>query len=184
MSKSTLGRTLAALVMVLALAGTTSLMAQTRAKIGVGGGGTLARGDFGQVFKTGWHGQVMVLFDLPALPVDIRVDGQYGEHKDDLTSSVKTKLITGMVGAQIPLGLPRSPATPYLTAGVGVTNIDVSVGSLSASTTDFAIGGGGGVSFSLGSVSLFIEARIINAFTDGGSTTFFPLTGGIMFGGR
>ena len=100
------------------------------------------------------------------------------------TFHFKTKLITGMVGAQIPLGPPGSPAKPYLTAGVGVTNIDVSVGSVSASTTEFAIGGGGGVSFSVGSVSLFIEARFINAFTDGGSTTFLPVTGGIMFGGK
>ncbi|NNG15931.1 MAG: outer membrane beta-barrel protein [Gemmatimonadales bacterium] len=184
MLKSTFGRTLAALVMLLALAGTTSLMAQTRAKIGVGGGGTLALGDFGDAFKTGWHGQVMAVFDLPAFPVDIRVDGQYGEHKDDITGDVKTKLITGMVGAQVPLGPPGSPAKPYLTAGVGVTNIDVSVGSVSASTTEFAIGGGGGVTFSLGSVSLFIEARFMNAFTDGGSTTFIPITGGILFGGK
>lgn len=126
----------------------------------------------------------MAIFDLPAFPVDIRVDGQYGQHKDDITGDVKTKLITGMVGAQVPLGPPGSPATPYLTAGAGVTNIDVSSGSVSVSSTEFAVGGGGGVSFSVGSVSLFIEARIMNAFTEGGSTTFVPFTGGIMFGGK
>ncbi len=172
-------------MMVLALAGTSNLVAQTRAKIGVGGGATIPMGDFGDAFKTGWHGQVNVLFDLPALPFDIRVDGQYGEHKLDLSGSdVKTKLITGMAGAQIPLGPPGSPAKPYLTAGVGVTNVDVSSGSVSASTTDFAIGGGGGVMFSLGSLSLFVEARIMNAFTDVSSTTFLPITGGILFGGK
>ena len=180
MSKSTLGRTLAALVMVLALAGTTSLMAQTRAKIGVGGGGTLALGDFGDLFKTGWHGQVMVLFDLPALPVDIRVDGQYGEHKDDITSSVKTKLITGMAGVQLPLGPPGSPAKPYLTAGAGVTNVDIA----SVSETKFSAGGGAGVMFSVGSVTLFIEARVMNVFTSGNDITILPFTGGIMFGGK
>jgi hypothetical protein len=182
--KSTFGRTLVALVMVLALAGTTSLMAQTRAKIGIGGGGTPALGDFGSAFKTGWHGQIMAVFDLPALPVDIRVDGQYSEHNADLTGDLKTKFITGMVGAQVPLGPPGSPVKPYLTAGAGVTNIDVSFGSVSGSTTEFAIGGGGGLSFSVGSMSLFIETRFINAFTEGGSTTFLPVTGGIMFGGK
>lgn len=185
MSKSSLGRTLAALVMVLALAGTTNLVAQ-RAKIGVGGGPTIPMGDFGDAFKTGWHGQVNVLFDLPALPFDIRVDGQYGQHKLDVSGSdAKAKLITGMVGAQLPLGPPGSPAKPYLTGGVGITNFDDSgsPGS-SVSSSDFVIGGGGGVTFSVGSVSLFVEARIMNAFTEGSSTTFLPITGGILFGGK
>ena len=184
MSKSTLGRTLAALVMVLALAGTTSLVAQSRAKIGVGGGGTLALGDFGDDFKTGWHGQVNVLFDLPALPIDIRVDGQYGQHKADLSSDVKTKLITGLVSAQIPFGLPGAPAKPYITAGVGVSNVDIGTSSLSASETKFAAAGGAGVLFSVGSVSLFIEARVMNVFTSGSDIMLLPVTGGIMFGGK
>jgi hypothetical protein len=41
--------------MVLALAGTTSLTAQSRAKIGVGGGGTISVGNFGDLYKTGWR---------------------------------------------------------------------------------------------------------------------------------
>ena len=186
MSKSSLGRTLTALVMVLALAGTTNLVAQ-RAKIGVGGGPTIPMGDFGDSFKTGWHGQVNVLFDLPALPFDIRVDGQYGEHKVDASvSSDKAKLITGMVGAQLPLGPPGSPAKPYLTGGVGITNFDFDSGSpgVSGSSSDFMIGGGGGVTFSVGSVSLFVEARLMNVFSEGSSTTFLPITGGILFGGK
>jgi hypothetical protein len=183
-SKSTLGRILAALVMVLALAGTTSLTAQTRAKIGVGGGGTLALGDFGDAFKTGWHGQVNVLFDLPALPFDIRVDGQYGQHKADLSGDVKTKLITGLVGAQIPLGPPGVPAKPYITGGIGVTNVDIGTSSFSASETKLSAGGGAGVLFSVGSVSLFIEARVMNVFTSGSDITILPITGGIMFGGK
>ncbi len=172
--------------MVLALAGTTSLTAQTRAKIGVGGGGTIPVGDFGDFYKTGWHGQVMVLFDLPALPIDIRVEGQYGENKLDVSGSdIKAKLITGMVGAQIPLGPPGSPAKPYLTGGVGVTNVDfLSGSSIDASETKFSVGGGAGVTFSIGSVSLFVEARVMNTFTSGSSVTFIPITGGILFGGK
>jgi hypothetical protein len=162
-SKSTLGRILAALVMVLALAGTTSLTAQTRAKIGV---------------------QVNVLFDLPALPFDIRVDGQYGQHKADLSGDVKTKLITGLVGAQIPLGPPGVPAKPYITGGIGVTNVDIGTSSFSASETKLSAGGGAGVLFSVGSVSLFIEARVMNVFTSGSDITILPITGGIMFGGK
>jgi opacity protein-like surface antigen len=101
-------------------------------------------------------------------------------------SDAKAKLITGMVGAQLPLGPPGSPAKPYLTGGVGITNFDFDSGSpgISGSSSDFMIGGGGGVMFSLGSLSLFVEARIMNAFTENSSTTFLPITGGILFGGK
>lgn len=184
MVKSTFGRTIAALVMVVAFTGTTTLMAQTRARIGIGGGGSPAVGSFGDVFNTGWHGQVMALFNLPALPFDIRVDGQYGEHKDDLTGSVKTKLLTGMVGAQFNFGAPAAPAKPYLTGGVGVTNVDISSALGSGSTTELAAGAGAGVGFRFGAVSLFLETRVMNAFMDGGDITFIPISGGIMFGGR
>jgi len=189
-SKLHVGRALAALMMVLALPGTSNLVAQSRAKIGVGGGISVPIGDFGDAVKTGWHGQVMATFNLPALPFGIRIDGQYSEFKSEapfLGSDFKNKLLTGLVGVEVPIGPPGAPARPYLVGGVGITNTDISFdnSSLNAdSETKFTAAGGVGVNIALGGFSLFGEARIFNIFTDSTDATYFPITVGLSFGGK
>src|SRR3989442_7080951 len=59
--------------------------AQARAVLfALGGGVTAPVGNYKDADKIGWHGLGMVQLALPALPLEIRVDGLYGRttHKD------------------------------------------------------------------------------------------------------
>src|SRR2546425_2996344 len=81
-----------------ALAGIAAAQAPS-VHVGLGGGGTAPVGDYKDADKIGWHGLGMVQLTLPALPVEIRVDGLYGRttHKDISGTAVpgSTKLYGG-----------------------------------------------------------------------------------------
>src|SRR5256885_16446413 len=66
-----------------ALAGIAAAQAPS-VRFGLGGGATAPVGDYKDADKIGWHGLGMVQLALPALPLEIRVDGLYGRttHKD------------------------------------------------------------------------------------------------------
>ena len=66
-------------VCCMALAGIAAAQAPS-VRFGLGGGAIIPVGDYNKADKIGWHGLGMVQFGLPALPVEIRVDGLYG-HK-------------------------------------------------------------------------------------------------------
>ncbi len=51
------------------------------------------------------------------------------------------------------------------------------------SETDFGINGGAGFDFVAGSLSLFVEGRFHNVFTEGESSNFIPITVGVRLGG-
>src|SRR2546426_7616462 len=82
-----------------ALAGIAAAQAPS-VHFGLGGGGTAPVGDYKDADKIGWHGLGMVQLALPALPVEIRVDGVYGRttHKDISGTAVpgSTKLYGGV----------------------------------------------------------------------------------------
>ena len=47
--------------------------------------------------------------------------------------------------------------------------------------TRFALNGGGGLSFGVGAVSLFVEGRYVRVFTQGRNTDYVPVTLGLTF---
>ena len=47
--------------------------------------------------------------------------------------------------------------------------------------TQFALNGGGGLSFGVGAASLFVEGRYVRVFTEGRRTDYIPVTLGITF---
>ncbi|WP_275830184.1 hypothetical protein [Roseisolibacter sp. H3M3-2] len=47
--------------------------------------------------------------------------------------------------------------------------------------TQFALNGGGGLSFGVGAVSLFVEGRYVRVFTSGARTDYVPVTIGLTF---
>jgi hypothetical protein len=62
--------------------------------------------------------------------------------------------------------------------GGSVVNFDPNGGR---NSTRFAINGGGGLSWGLGSVSLFAEGRYVRVFTQGRDTDYVPVTIGLSF---
>src|SRR2546428_9268374 len=81
-----------------ALAGIAAAQAPS-VRFGLGGGATAPVGDYKDADKIGWHGLGMVQLALPAVPLEIRVDGVYGRttHKDISGTAVpgRTKLYGG-----------------------------------------------------------------------------------------
>src|SRR2546426_12843503 len=81
-----------------ALAGIAAAQAPS-VRFGLGGGATAPVGDYKDADKIGWHGLGTVQLALPAVPVEIRVDGLYGRttHKDISSTAVpgSTKLDGG-----------------------------------------------------------------------------------------
>jgi len=58
----------------MALAGIAAAQAPS-VRFGLGGGAIVPVGDYNKADKIGWHGLGMLQFGLPALPVEIRVEG-------------------------------------------------------------------------------------------------------------
>jgi opacity protein-like surface antigen len=167
------GLVLAALVFT----GATAAQAQQGFLFGVGGGATVPLGDFNIDAKLGWHGLAIVGYNSATSPLGFRLDGLYGENKLD-GSNGKTKLAGGLANGVYEFG-GGGGARPYLIGGAGVFNVKVPAGS----QTKFALGGGLGLAFPIGSDSrFFVEGRYVNVFTSNINTSFIPFTAGITFG--
>src|SRR2546430_1880345 len=99
-----------------ALAGIAAAQAPS-VRFGLGGGATAPVGDYKDADKIGWHGLGMVQLALPALPVEIRVDGLYGRttHKDISGTAVpgSTKLYGGPPNV-VPSIRPRPMTPPHM----------------------------------------------------------------------
>jgi opacity protein-like surface antigen len=171
-----------------------SVAAALPVKIGFGGGTSVPVSDAGDAFKKGFHGQGMVMWSAPVLPIALR--GSVGYTKLDLKSLApgvegNARILSGL--ANLSYGFPVGPVKPYLIAGVGAFNLKADVAGVSGpSQTKFGIDGGAGVQFSLGGVSAFVEGKIQNIFTDQGlgagvgsaqdfKTLIVPVTFGIFF---
>ena len=159
-------------------------------KIGFGGGMSVPVSDAKSAFKNGFHGQAMVKWEAPVLPLALR--GSVGYSQMDLKSLTpgvdgKGKILSGL--ANVSYGFPVGPVKPYLIAGVGAFNIKTEVaGTTSPSETKFGIDGGAGLEFKLGGISGFVEGKVENIFTDQGvnsalssKTLIVPVTFGIFF---
>jgi len=161
--------------------GAATLQAQS-AQLGLGGGVIVPTGDYSTADKAGWHGLGMVVIDLPASPVSVRIDAMYGQssHKN---ISGNTKLAGGTADLVWYAGVPKAPARFYLLGGLGFYNVKVEVPVYpSASESKFALDLGAGVSAGMGSAKFFGEARFTSVQTSGGATTFFPISVGVLFG--
>src|SRR2546422_11385646 len=105
-----------------ALAGIAAAQAPS-VHFGLGGGATAPVGDYKDADKIGWHGLGMVQLALPALPLEIRVDGLYGRttHKDISGTAVPGS--TQPYGGAPHPGLnnrARHLVTPHVLRGNGV----------------------------------------------------------------
>jgi opacity protein-like surface antigen len=70
--------------------------------------------------------------------------------------------------------------SPYLIGGVGYYRVSSSATG-SVASNDFGFDAGAGIKIPLIVFSTFIEARYTRVSETGGSTTFVPVTVGVMF---
>src|SRR5438132_7756458 len=112
-----------------ALAGIAAAQAPS-VRFGLGGGATAPVGDYKDADKIGWHGLGMVQLALPALPVEIRVDGVYGRttHKDISATAVpgSTKLYGALANVFYSI-VPGMLMRRYVLGGIGIYQVSVDV---------------------------------------------------------
>ena len=161
--------------------------AQSPIRFGLAGGLTMPQSDYGDVFESGFHGQVMLGFGMMALPVKLRADLTYhslgveGDGGIVFDDDDDLRVIGGALNAIV--GMGGIGVKPYFTGGVGFYN--QKFGDFDAEN-DFGLNGGVGLEFSLTGMSTFLEVRYVKIFVsdDDGedfSAALVPITFGIMF---
>lgn len=175
-------------------------------RFGVGTGLAMPVGDYhsaanGEGFNTALEAMALVALKPRFLPAFVRLDITYDANSgnDQLNGNLTTAFgkpareEAKLVGANVDLVYaPASNARlqAYLLGGIGVyhTTITVTAGDSTANdaATKLAWNLGGGVSYGLGAVALFFEARYVNvaAVTGFPRATVLPITTGLRFGGR
>jgi len=132
----------------------------------IGPRATVSLGDISDVggdFGIGANARVGV----PTLPVDGDAAFTYYFADDPLT------IWTLDLNALYPLPISNPAIEPYLGGGVGITGL-----SNGSSDTDTALNLVGGVEFSAGALSPFLEANL----GVGGDIDRFGITGGLLYG--
>ena len=152
---------------------------------GLFGGGTFPQGDAEDAFDTGWHGGGLLVFNIPVIPLGLRLDAAY--HKLDPLDSVLSPGDAEVLAAtaNLTVGFRLLVLKPYVVGGVGYYRLDFSDESFPSafSGTDNETGwnAGAGVSISLRKIDIFVEARYHSVSTEGESFKFVPVSVGLAF---
>lgn len=176
-------KSLSALAVAVALCAAIPLRAQQRqptegTRFGLAVGASLPMGDYGDLDKMGLNVLGVLQFSLAeTTPVHLRIDGIYSSTAHDGTSG-STSILGGNVSALYHFSAPAATARPYILGGLGFYNRE----AFGSSETKLGFGLGGGVLFGLGGFNAFAEARYLSVQTSVFTTTFVPLSVGLMFG--
>ena len=146
-------------------------------RFGLGVGATMPMGDYGDSDKMGLN--ILGVFETPLgnSPVYLRADGLYSSTAHDIGSG-STSILGGTASVLYHFSAPQATARPYILGGLGIYNYDP--GASAETKIGYALGGG--VTFNLGGLNAFAEARYISIQTNGSSATLAPITVGLMFG--
>ena len=155
-------------------------------QVGVAVGAAVPVSDLGNSFSTGFNVTGTIGINVPLLPVGFRIDAAYNQFGGKVrpngaggTSNVNAK-IAGVSG-NVVFGIPGAVIiSPYLIGGVGYYRVSSSAtGSVASNNVGF--NAGAGVKIPLLVFATFIEARYNRVSESGGSTSFIPVTVGVMF---
>jgi len=148
-------------------------------QVGVAVGAAVPVSDLGNSFSTGFNVTGTIGINVPLLPIGFRIDAAYNQFSAKGTSNVSAKIagVSGNVVFSIPGGVIISP---YLIGGVGYYRVSSSATG-SVASNNFGFNAGAGVKIPLLVFSTFAEARYNRVSENGGSTSFIPVTVGVMF---
>lgn len=152
-------------------------------QLSVAGGPSFPVGHLGDEFQLGYRVQTSAGLSVP-LPIGFRVDAAY-THFPETHGSFRN--ISGTANGIVNLG--GIGVSPYLIGGLGVYNSRVSHDEddehdhdhADGSTTNLGVNFGAGVRMPLPGLTLFVEARLHNLFSEGEQTRFIPLSFGFAF---
>jgi opacity protein-like surface antigen len=155
--------------------------------IGVHAGLSLPVSDAKTAYESGFIVGAHVGFTPAALPVGLRVSGNYERFKFKANSDANTSIIGGDLDAIFKL--PMTTISPYIIGGVAVDNVRGDTGDgETSSTTKLGYGIGGGVLFNLSGFNTFVQAKYRSTRGDEDANgdrvnfTRIPIIFGISFG--
>jgi opacity protein-like surface antigen len=194
--------------LVVALCGTTTPLAAQgiRAQFGMALARAMPTGDYhaianGEGFDAAWQGMALLALSRSGSHLGLRLDGTAGTNgaNDQLASDLTAQLgqpsdeETKLLGANLDLTYTFRPSarfSPYLLGGLGMYHVTVSATSGGATSdtaeTKLAWNLGGGLSYGVGAVTPFLEARYVSVASVAGfpRTTLFPISLGVRVGAR
>lgn len=155
-------------------------------EISAGGGMSVPTGDFNLIAEPGYQiGASGAFYVMPTLAIGGTIAyNSYGLDEslsgfglEDISLSMWEFSANGKY-----MFLP-GPVTPYAKATMGLFRTSVSAFGVSESVTDMGVGGGIGAQLRLptSNIGFFAEGLANSVFTDGGSTNFYSIRGGINF---
>ena len=177
------GRTLLPALLLLTCAAAPAA-AQSRSTWFAGVGVSLPAAEFASYANTGWDAAVGWERRLGHNPVALRLDGSYGVNSDStyLGFHERTTLLTGIVS----LVYHFDGAKPHLyaLAGAGYFRHHFSSddpAEVPETISQLALQFGEGLTFTVGSMALFVEGRLVTSFGSN-RLQFFPLMAGVRLG--
>lgn len=175
----------AAALAVAVVASATSAQAQAASvlkpvQLGVSLGAAIPQGDFGTAVKTGYNATASVALNPTGLPVGFRIDAGFNQFAVKGVGSGNANIFA--VTGNVVLPFSATPMlAPYLIGGGGYyhESLSGSLGGGSENHPGFNVGGG--VKIPLTGFDAFVEARYNRVSENGGSTSFIPITVGVLF---
>jgi hypothetical protein len=156
--------------------------AAAQVNLSVAGGPSFPIGHLGEEFDLGYHVQLSAGL-ATTLPVGLRIDAGFNRFPE---TGGAFQSISGSVNGV--LGLGGVGFAPYLIGGAGVYNSRVSHDEDEPghdrgdeSTTNIGANIGAGFRVPLTGLTIFVEARLHNLFSEGEQTRFIPLSFGFSF---
>jgi opacity protein-like surface antigen len=156
-------------------------------QFGLSGGASFPTGDSSDAFDTGYNGGIVLNYELPALPLGIRVDGDYRNFSGKSVGSASGSAEIFDGNANLVVGIRILLVKVYALGGGGFYNMKFKAEnagiSSSISQTDFGWNAGAGVAFVVGKLSIFGEGRYHEVTLDNsaGKFKFVAATAGILF---
>lgn len=178
---------------------------------GVQGGANFPQNEINNVYEAGVGAGAQLGWDPVSSPIGLRVNAMWNRlnGKDVADGPINNvmyrnvpnaDLYSAFADAKVRLPFGRflgATSGLYAVGGGGVTyfrnyadfsgGTGINTGNSVTNTfnpedkTQFALNGGGGLSFGVGNVSLFVEGRYVRVFTQGPRTDYVPVTVGLTF---
>jgi opacity protein-like surface antigen len=170
-----------------ALLSAQSASADKPVSFGVSGGLSMPMGDLGNDANSGYTVAGHVFFK-PATINAVRFRGDVAYDKWAVKESggdANLRSLSFVANALYDFP-SQSNIRPYLIGGLGLYNSKamINLGQVTGSTngtTDLGLQVGGGLTFKLSGFDTFAEAKFVNVFSSGSSTTWIPITVGVRF---
>jgi opacity protein-like surface antigen len=166
---------------------TSAARAQRPFSVGLGGGAAMPLGSSGDELILGWNALGTLNFELPLLPLGLRLDAAYNEFNFEraLLGSVNPpgaqRITSFSVNPTLRLPATGQSVSPYLIGGVGSYMIGCTDSSACKSNSKVGWNFGAGATFRAFGLKVFGEARYHKTTTSNTSVQYVPFTLGLLF---